>query len=486
MNRKMIWIALAALLLPILARAIWFYPGFTTRTKVTLPNYVAMTMPVPTMETPQPNDKTSIKYGVVVFDGLHADQYQRNEIQALTDALESRGANVEFDAAIGTLETRLKYASAYVVISPSIEFTPDELRIVQAFVEHGGRLIVFTDATRGQYGSDFFTGADVQYSDANLTNPLLAPYGITVNGDYLYNLTSNEGNFRNVFFDQFGKNALTYGLKLVTLYGTHSVRAESGMLLLSSSDKTFSSLNDAHDDMAGGAALSADGNVLAFGDFTFLASPYNQVTDNANLIANIADFMLGGTRKHALADFPYVFNSNAVKIFPTSDVQITPELVGPLSRLQTGLKYLNIDSQITNKAPAGGNTIVLGTFTPTDDLLPFLEPFNITLDETSDTIDLPGFGKVARTGNAILLYETGNTGNTLIMLADTTADLNYLLDSATGGSLYGCVIQNNLGVCGVGSSDYSYYETPAPDYLPTEVPTELPPLEITPTPTPAG
>ncbi len=104
------------------------------------------------------------------------------------------------------LEHKLKYVSAYVVISPSMAFTECELRLVQNYVERGGRLLVFTDATRGirllrlvhRHGHS-------TTPTARMVNPLLSPYGITVNNDYLYNVEEHEGNYRNVFFDDFGK-----------------------------------------------------------------------------------------------------------------------------------------------------------------------------------------------------------------------------------------------------------------------------------------
>jgi hypothetical protein len=57
MNRKLLWIALAALVFPILGRAIWFYPGFALRPKIATPDYKNFTIPVPPLETPQEEEK---------------------------------------------------------------------------------------------------------------------------------------------------------------------------------------------------------------------------------------------------------------------------------------------------------------------------------------------------------------------------------------------------------------------------------------------
>ena len=469
MNSRYLWIASVALVLPILARAIWFYPGLTIRPKVATPDYQNMTIPVPPFETPPTDEEVSLLGGVVVFDSAHINSFQPSEIEALTEALTQRGARFEFDTDSGTLVTRLKYARAYVVISPNTSFSPEEIRAVQTFAARGGRLVVFTDATRGQLAYDFFTGGSTYFPDVNTANPLLSAFDITINNDYLYNLAENEGNFRNVFFDDFGKSELTFGLKRVALYGTHSVRSESGLILLLGADQTLSSLTDAPAASSGGAALSADGNVLAFGDFTFLTTPYHGVADNRTLIANLADFILSGARQPGLADFPYIFRSGTVSVLTTSDVQMTSEMIGALGRLQAALQMVNVKVQVTDEAPTEGDVLVLGTFIPTEDLLPFIEPFDVVLDDFAEFVELPGFGKIGRFGNGLLFFEIGPGGNTLVLLADTGMDLTALLDVVSSGSLYGCLIQETTGVCSIGFGG-SFSDEPTPIFTPFETP----------------
>jgi hypothetical protein len=196
--------------------------------------------------------------------------------------------------------------------------------------------------------------------------------------------------------------------------------------------------------------LSEDGNVIAFGDLTFLTPPYNNVADNATLIANIADFMLGGKRTTTLANFPYIFSQHTLQVLPTSEVQMTAEMIAALGRLQASLEGANLSMQIATGEPEDGDLLVLGTFTPTDDLLPYIEPFDLLMDEFTEYVEVPGFGNVGRTGNGILIFDAGKQGNTLILLADTVDDLTFLLDTVSSGSLYGCVLQGDIGVCSIG------------------------------------
>ena len=451
MKKYMFWmIALAALTLPILIRGLSYYHGVPQRPEIATPDYQALTISQIPLETPTIDEKIEQTSGVVLFDFVHANQYQASEIQPLSEAVEKRGGQVQSITDTALLENKLKYASAYVVISPTIPFTADELRIVQNYVDRGGRLLAFSDATRGIVSYDYNTGSVITISDVSLVNPLISPFGITVNDDYLYNVEEHEGNFRNVFFDDFGKNELTFGLKQVALYGTHSVKSPSGLILLRGTKSTLSSVDDAHDPAEGGAALSENGNVLAFGDFTFLTSPYQNAADNATLIANIADFTLGGTQTVTLASFPYIFTQPIVQVYPSSEVQLTAETIAAISGLQTSLGSMGTAIEVVSEAPRNGDTLVLGTFIPSDDLLKFTDPFNIEFDETSETITVKNFGEIGRSGNGLLLFEKNKNGNTLTLLADTPEDLISLLNTVTSGSLPGCVLQGDIGICSVG------------------------------------
>ena len=485
MKKDMLWTALAALILPILARAIWFYPGMPTRPAIATPEYRSMVIPQPPLKTPAAEEKIIARGGIVLVDYVHSNQYQAGEIQSLREAVELRGGRLETLTDSTLLENKLKYANAFLVVSPNLAFTQDEIRIVRAFVNRGGRLVVFTDATRGTLFYDFFTGNPIVSPDVNAVNPLVAPFGISINNDYLYNLNENEGNFRNVFFEDFGKNELTFGLKKVTFYGAHSVKSDSGLVLLRSAESTLSSITDAHSPNEGGAALNEAENVVVFGDFTFLAPPYNRVADNAALIGNIADFMLGGTRKPSLADFPYVFKRPIVYILPTSEVQLTAEIMSALASLQAALRVLNVDMQFVTDAPIEGDLLVLGTFTPSDDLTAFVEPFDLYLDDFNEYVEVPNIGKIARSGNGILLFEPGRRGNTLILLADTNYDLSTFITTLSGGSLSGCVLQETIGVCSSGyGGEYLDEEAAATGEPTSGESTETPAEEPTPTPTP--
>jgi hypothetical protein len=168
-----------------------------------------------------------------------------------------------------------------------------------------------------------------------------------------------------------------------------------------------------------------------------------------------------------------------VKVYPTSKIQLTAETIAAISGLQTSLRSVDISIQVVNEAPRDGDTLVLGTFAPSDDLLNYTDPFNIKLDETSETITVKNFGDIGRTGNGILLFEKNKKGNTLTLLADTPENLLILLNTVTSGSLSGCVLQDNIDICSVGSG--GSYSTDTGESTTTPVP-----ASTQTTPTPAG
>jgi hypothetical protein len=183
------------------------------------------------------------------------------------------------------------------------------------------------------------------------------------------------------------------------------------------------------------------------------------VEDNAVLIANIADFALGGERLITLANFPYLFTQKIVQVYPTSEIELNAETIAALGGIQQALGSAGIGIKVVDKAPRGGDTLVLGTFTPSDDLADFTEPFGVEVGEDESAIIVKKFGEIGRSGNGLLLFEQGKGGNTLTLLADTQEDLLLLVATIGSGSLSSCVLQDHLAVCSVGSgSSYSSSE----------------------------
>ena len=482
-------IAILALLLPALVRGLWFYHGLpSTRPEISTPDYASFTRPQVAVSTPDLENVQELG-GTVLIDGYHGNQFMLNEIDSFTNAIRLRGGTVETVTDSTALELQLKSASAFVTISPSVTFSPYEALLLKKFADRGGRILVFADATRISLYYDYISGNPIAYGDANAANSLLKQFDISINSDYLYNTKKNEGNFRNVLFDKFGKSELTFGLSEVALYGTRSVESTSGLVLLQGTSSTLSSSDDAHNPNAGGAVLSADGNVAAFGDFTFLSTPYNTYTDNATLIQNLADFALSSERTPSLTLFPYLFTQQTVQVYLAPDIEKTPEVVTALGSLQSAMSLLNLKVEFVDKLPSSGDTIIIGLFDSTDDFDVFLKRADVEINDQK--IDTVTFGEVVKSGNGLVLFDAGKKGNTLVLLTNTTEDAISLLGVMGYGTLDSCLMSDNVAVCSVGYSDYSsdaYSEDTYSDSSGTGDTTTTETVEPTPEaqPTPSG
>lgn len=463
--------AIALLLLPIAMRLAWtnVFP-FIYQPNVTTPNFEQATIPEPpTASAPLAAVENGPASGqVVLIDYAHSNQFYVNEIEPFTRALTSRGAITEIYMGEDSLEHHLKYASAYVIISPLGLFSPQEIRSIERFVADGGRLLVFTDPTRGIAFFEF------SFPDIDSANLLLSSTGIAFSGDYLYNLTENEGNFRNVKFSEFDEHPLTENLGMVVLYGAHSVSAGNGTALLRASDKTVSSLTDQGGNLAG-MALSADGTVLASGDFTFMTTPFFTVADNALLVERVAEFALGSQRQPSLVNFPYLFKGD-VTLVPLGTTQLTADLLYRISAMQSVFRMGNINLSI-GAEPGKTNNLLIGTYEEDEDILAILQKYEIEIDASREFVTMPGIGKIGLMGTGGMLLEPGPNGNTLILLADTTENLDTLLAMFYQGDLFGCVIQGNMGICSLGSDesfddgeydDYYYDDYYEEDYIEEE------------------
>lgn len=443
-----IFLAVVLFIVPILVRAVTFYQSPFYKAEVPRPDFASFKQPEP--PTPSASlTAIAVPAGegkVVIIDALHGNQYLPDEIEPLVTALSARGGRVEFDKGAQLLANQLKYASAYIIFSPSAAFSGEELRAIRQFVESGGRLLVFADPTRFLITYDSYSGAAFVSPDVNYANPVLAPYGLSFVNDYLYNLQDNEGNFRNVKFSDFAENPLTNGLKMTVFYGVHSIQTNTGTLLVRSDKNTFSSLTDRGGTFAP-LALSADGQVLAAGDFSFLTHPFSQVADNAMLLGAIADFTLGSERAPSLVNFPYLF-SRPVSLVTVGEVQLDASLLGPVAALQNALNLVNVPLHVRAKAADGSDVIVLGSLENQDAVAMYTKPFGITQNnEEGNGIEIKGLGKVSAVDSGLLLFSKGPKANTLVLLAPTAKMLPELVSLVAGGDLSSCVVQENIGVC---------------------------------------
>ena len=466
---------------------------------------------VPTPRAASFEDTPETFGGMVLLDQSHDNAFTLDEISYLDGRLAARGVDlVSFTG--GDLATALRAANAFVVITPLERFAADEVQAVENFVRRGGNLLMLGDPTRYSVvvEEDLFTFNVFVESDKIPLNSLANSFDIIFNGDYLYNTLENEGNFRNIIVtdEGFASSPLTADLADVVLYGAHSLQVGSRAdVLLSGDDNTWSSATD----RPGGLSLAAtavNGNVLAIGDIQFLMEPYYTVMDNAQFIAQIADFLAAPIeRDYTVADFPYFFEQDVDLVY-TGGPQLGPNAFDEIITLQSSLREADKELSLTTVDGQSGDVIYLGLYNQAGDVAEMLADAGITLtidpailteaetaaledadadaedEEVVDTAveedaeaDVPAdeeapaedvferliqseLGNVQMSGTALILLDEGTNGRHLIVLAASQTGLENTIDRLldlipldADYALADCLLQDNLALCPTGVND---------------------------------
>ncbi len=399
--KRYLWIiALVCFLLPGLITVFWFYSLPARTTTPTLPDYSNIDFPKPALSTEMPLPRSPQKPDVtVLLDLQHQNQYSISEIDPLVRYIESYGGAIQITSEQTNLDTSLKSADVFVSITPIMRFTQQEIAQISGFVNRGGKLVVITDPTRnsmsampmvdsgGGAGTTMLSGTD----NANL---LLEPFDIAFADDYLYNMIENEGNFRNVFINDFADHDLTRGIHQLVVYGGHSVTS-GGRQLAKTSDKTLSSTNES-DEIYSVMDLveSGDGTVIAIGDLSLITSEYVLSSDNQVLVNNLAKFLTANPRMKTLTDFPALFDGDIV-LQPAGKMDVTGDLISAASNLESYFQLPSGSLTISKSDSDSTSRIVLSTFSESETTADILKDLTINLapsieangEETEDTTD---------------------------------------------------------------------------------------------------
>jgi hypothetical protein len=459
MKRYRAILALGAFILPFVLRSLWFYQGiYRVQEPISTPDYANIELPIPPTgnETIIPGD-LSAEGKTILFDLAHSNQFNIGELEEFIAGLRDSGAGIEFvQGSFGgdepTLAERFKYADAYVVIAPQAGFSNPSVQEIARFVERGGRILVISDPTR----SISFSTSDSYRSNEDVvaSNSLLAAFDIVFSEDYVYNLIHNEGNYRNVIFQDFSEDDLTVDLNSVAFYGSRSISSLTGKPLIMGDEQTLSSRTDTGGDLSV-AVRSPDGNVLAIGDLTFLTNPYDQVADNSQFIHNIAQFLLEGERQRDLTDFPFVF-TQPISILITDTFSLAAETIQTISKSHRALSALGYSISYSSEDPPNSDLIILSPFEVDDAILPYLEPIEgLKLPQGAEDslLSVPGFDELSPAGIGLLLLVQTEERTVLIFMADTAENLLSLAEKIGDGNLDHCLVQEQAAICKVGPGE---------------------------------
>jgi hypothetical protein len=506
MKRFPILLAIAAFLLPVAIRGLWFYRGFYKPTHpITTPEYSELSLPISPPGVERTEDEMADASEIVVLvDWAHENKFDVTELEGFINVLTEFGAAVEivqspYSSDGPPLDQRLKYADAYLVIAPSVTFSDDDVQRLTRFVERGGRLLVICDPTRVDSGlSSYDYDSYYAYSLGSVVvaNSLLAPFDLTFSDGFLYNLIENEGNYRNVIFRSFGEDSFTAGLSTVAFYGVSYIATNTGASLIVGDRNTLSSRTDTSGEWAP-LVRSQNGGVIALGDLTFLTPPYDQIADNQLLISHLIDFLVSGERQRDLTDYPFIFQQ-PVAILESDTFDLAAETLQTILGLEKTVDSLDLQLSIVEEPSPDLDLIAFETYSPSEDLRPLLEPFEgLVLPEDSEdgSLSVPGFGQLNPAGIGTVLLSRTDGRTTLILLANSSDELLTLAEMLANDELYRCLLHEHSALCKVGAGegfgsmdgydfedlfydyDESFYEEfpfAEEPFLPTPIPTVTP------------
>jgi hypothetical protein len=508
MKKQYFLFALICLALPILLRTLWFYQGVYLRSSThQSPDYGSFSVPQPTLSTqPAFQSVTSVQKKTVLIDFAHTNRFSLAEIDPMTNILLQMGANIQIDKDGKDLPGKLQDANAYVIIAPTVSFNKEAIQSIQDFIARGGHLLIIADPTR-TYQNYYFDMED----SVLIVNQIIDSFEIAFKTDYVYSITHNEGNYRNIYASPDGNSQILKSLSNIVFYGAHSL-AGNFIPLLKGDETTLSSGTDQSGDLTI-AATSMDGNILFVGDMGFMVTPYNQVVDNFQLLINIAEFLAGESRARSIADFPNLFTRPLV-ILDNGDFSIDKSVLSELSSIQSVYRTRGIQVFVSNQPEDGKDLLILGSYPPSDELKTYLKSSGfqfitsensfydnpatiqpdgnntgnsitsstkeIQIDFKNDFFIFPGIGSIPAKGFNFIFYSQNEKQNTLILLTESRKSVIDLLKLITKGSLKDCFLQQRMAVCPGG---IALKDTPIP-IIPTVTPTPV--VTITSTSTPAG
>lgn len=492
-------VALVLLALPLVIRWFYFYEGRYQAGEVPRPDLSGIKASAPEMP-PFVDRFTAAAPGRILVDRAHDNRFSLDDLSVLQARLAARGHQLEPVEAVEDLEGQLRYAQALVVISPGEDWAPAEIKLVQEFVDKGGRLLMVTDPTRYGVGFDEFD-IPIFDDDVRHINNLAAQFGLLFQADYLYNTAENEGNFRNIRLADFGEGELTQGLERVVFYAAHSIFSDEPALVAAGGETRSSSHERA--EALTVAVLSSDGAVLALGDLTFMAEPYNVAYDNDRFIANIADFLAGAQRAYDLVDFP-LFYEDWVDLVYVGEPLLDSDLLPAGGELQTLFADQGKELTVRQEEDGDSDALFLGLYKETEEVEPYLAAAQVTLlitpteiteeepaaeptprptvapsptvtggvtttlevtptaeveaapevtaeqeitatAEVSPTalnrVRIESLGEMVLTGTSLLLLQTDGDRHVLVVLADTETGLADAVERLIDGDLEGCLLQ---------------------------------------------
>ncbi len=248
--------------------------------------------PGTTVETPlassgelDPSVAAADRGGVVLIDRGHSNGVDRTAIGPLLKGLIEVEHTVRFHESGDDLDDQLSDATAFVTMTPGEEFDQSDVEAVTDFTDRGGRVLVVGEPNRIQA-----QGVFAQRRSDGLT-AIGGAFGLSFDTRYLYNMETNDGNYKNVIAEP-GPEAGLDGVNRTVVYTGTAVTAPMGTDLLVSKAETHLS----NGGPVGRYAVAVEtGEVIALGDSDILRDSRYTVADNEAFLAYVVEFLAKGS-----------------------------------------------------------------------------------------------------------------------------------------------------------------------------------------------
>jgi hypothetical protein len=217
--------------------------------------------------------------GQVIVDLSHENSVSPWVMHLLSAELAMRGVYVGYSYTWEDVEEALDAASCFIVAAPRKDYSLEEFRAIEDFVDDGRMLLMFYDPA-------------VEFSEYTSAlgsiNSLANRYGLTFGKGYLYNTEENYGIYRNIYVRDFKNNTITMDLDALVLFTStflHSTDSDAAW----TTEDTYSSVAERAGEYVPISVITkGNGTVAAFGDISFIMEPYSYVEDNHGLVLNLA------------------------------------------------------------------------------------------------------------------------------------------------------------------------------------------------------
>jgi len=231
----------------------------------------------------------------VLVDVGHENGISETQLEPMLSTLVENGHQVRFyRGQRQSLNESLRSADAFVVASPRQRYTSDELAGVEAFTDAGGRVLVMGDPPSVQISGGLLFGLGSFQPTGPRTTALGSTYGVTYGSGYLYDMETNDNNYKSIFAEPAANTGLAAGVDRVVMREAVPLRTAGATRVLVGSDGTHLSTTR---DAGSYAVLARNGNVTAVGDTDFVTRENAYDADNEVLIGNLADFLVDGEKE---------------------------------------------------------------------------------------------------------------------------------------------------------------------------------------------